>query len=78
MSNEISRHMQRIGKGLDEVIEEIAGRRLAFTLVVFSDTPEGMASYISTASRDTNMEMFADLTAKWQAGHPDIPAHEVN
>lgn len=78
MSNEISRHMQRIGSGLDEVIEEIAGRRLAFTLIVFSDNREELSSYISTATRADNIEMFSDLTEQWEAGQPDIPAHEVN
>lgn len=78
MRREISRHMQRLGSGLDEAIEEIAGRRLAFTLIVFSDTADVMASYISTASRAHNIEMFKDLTEQWEAGQPDIPAHEVN
>jgi hypothetical protein len=71
-SRRISEAMQGLARGIDEAIEEIAGERVAFTLIIYS---EKVGSYISTASREDNIEQFALLTEQWANGVPDVPAH---
>lgn len=70
----VSQRLQTIGKALDEVITEVAGERVAFTLLVFT---EGRASYLSTASREDSVREIKNLLELWEAGMPDVPAHEV-
>ena len=71
----VSRDLQAIARDLDARIEALAGQRIAFALVIF--TP-GRASYVSTAaSRSAVAQQLRDLLAYWEAGMPDVPAHEV-
>ncbi len=72
---QLSRDLQNIGQALDRVIEKSAGERVAFTLIVFT---EGRASYLSTAKRDASVREIKRLLELWEAGMPDVPAHEVN
>lgn len=71
---QLSKKLQAIAQGLDEVIEEAAGERVGFTLIVFT---EGRASYISTVKRDESVREIKHLLECWGAGLPDIPAHEI-
>lgn len=73
-SNQLSQDLQDIATVLDSMITASAGKRVAFTLMVFTDN---RASYISTASRDDSVREIKNLLALWEAGLPDIPAHKV-
>lgn len=70
----LSRGLQQIARDLDKAIENTAGERVAFTLLVFT---EGRASYISTASRPESVREIQHLLELWGHGQPDVPAHEV-
>jgi len=77
MSDEIrkvSLAMQDIATELDQRITEIAGRRVAFSLFVWTD---GRCNYISTAERQEIIAVLEGMIAGWKAGMPDIPAHEL-
>lgn len=69
----LSQSLQAIAQGLDEVIEEVAGERVGFTLIVFT---EGRASYISTVKREDSVREIKNLLDIWEQGMPDIPAHQ--
>jgi translation initiation factor 6 (eIF-6) len=71
----LSKGLQKIAKDLDTVIENVAGERTAFTLMVFT---EGRASYISSASREESVKEIKTLLALWDEQMPDTPAHEYN
>ena len=71
---EVSRNLQALAQGLDEVIEGIAGERVGFTLIVFT---EGRASYISTVKREDSVREIKNLLHCWDEGLPDIPAHNI-
>ncbi len=66
--------LQDIANRLDDDIERTAGKRIAFTLLVFTD---GRASYVSSASREESVREIRHLLDLWGQGMPDVPAHEV-
>lgn len=70
----VSVALQGIGEALDRVIEEVAGERIAFTLIVFTD---GRASYLSTCKREDSVREIKGLLEDWGRGMPDIPAHKL-
>lgn len=70
---QLSQKLQAIAQGLDEVIEEAAGERVGFTLIVFT---EQRASYISTVKREDSVREIKNLLQVWGEGMPDIPAHD--
>ena len=70
---QLSRDLKGIAKRLDKMIEQSAGQRVAFTLMVYTD---GRASYLSTASREDSIREMKKLIEMWEAGMPDIPAHQ--
>ncbi len=70
----LSHELQAIAKRLDTDIERVAGERIGFTLLVFT---EGRASYISTVARHESVREIQNLLDVWGAGMPDVPAHEV-
>lgn len=69
----LSEGLQDLAGALDDVIEEIAGERIGFCLVVFT---EGRASYISSVTREDAKEQLKHLLELWDRGMEDIPAHE--
>lgn len=68
----LSKEIEAIARELDRVIAGVAGERVAFTLVIFT---EGRASYVSTASREDSMREIKTLVSHLEAGMPDVPAH---
>ncbi len=74
-SYKLSKKLQSIARTLDKKIEKVAGERVAFTLIVFTD---GRASYVSTCDRKESVREIKKLLDYWGNGFPDIPAHEVN
>jgi hypothetical protein len=78
MSNsafKISQALQRIAQRLDDGIREIAGERIAFTLVIYT---EGEAQYVSSASREDSIKNLKTLIERWESGDPDVPFHQKN
>lgn len=74
-ATQLSKDLQQIAKKLDALIAASAGKRVAFTLMVFTDN---RASYISTASREDSIRGIKNLLELWDAGMPDVPAHNLN
>jgi predicted transcriptional regulator len=72
---QLSKDLKDIAKRLDAMIEQSAGQRVAFTLMVYTD---GRASYLSTASREDGIREMKKLIELWEAGMPDIPAHKIS
>lgn len=70
----LSRGLQQIARDLDTAIENTAGERVGFTLLVFT---EGRASYISTVPRADSVREIQNLLELWGHGQPDVPAHKV-
>lgn len=71
----VSVAMPAIAEALENIIESIAGERVGFTLLVFT---EERASYISNVPRADSVREIKGLLADWEAGAPDIPAHKVH
>lgn len=70
----VSQALNDVAHGLDVLLEDIAGERVAFTLLVFT---EGRASYVSTANREESVQQIKHLLELWEKGMPDVPAHGV-
>lgn len=71
-SLKLSLRLQDIAQSLDDVLLDVAGERINFVLVL---TADGVAQYISNASRKDGRELIESLLAWWNAGRADIPAH---
>lgn len=71
----VSHGLLEIARKLDDQIETVAAERVAFSLFVWTD---GRCNYVSTADRTEIIAVLEGMIEKWKAGHPDIPAHELN
>ncbi|RKQ70162.1 hypothetical protein BCL74_2102 [Oceanibaculum indicum] len=72
--NDLSRKLPEIADMLKREIRAATGRDICFSLVVWT---EGRVQYISNAQRPDVIEGYRRLLAGWEAGMPDVPAHEV-
>lgn len=70
----ISKHLPEIASVTYDALEAVAGKRVEFSLVVWT---EGRFNYISTADREDVKKALETLLKAWDAGMPDVPAHEV-
>lgn len=61
-----------VAQHLAELLAAAAGKDIAFVLVCQAD---GVAQYVSNASRNDGTELIESLLARWKAGRADIPAH---
>ncbi len=68
----LSVELQSVAQHLDALLEEIAGERCSFVLVIQADQ---VSQYVSNASRADGTELIESLLARWKAGRADIPAH---
>jgi len=64
--------LQEVAGALDEVLKELAGKRVAFVLAVQADTT---AQYVSNVSREDGTGLLQSLLNRWEAGRADIPAY---
>ena len=71
----ISERLQELAREVDRRLADIAGEPVGFTLIVYT-MPR--ASYISNVAREDAVRNILDLLAAWDAGMPDVPAHEVS
>ncbi len=69
----LSKNLQKIADNLNKQIEDVTGKRFAFTLMIFTD---GQAQYISSTDRATSLKEIKRMIGYWEKGLPDIPAHE--
>lgn len=71
----VSRRLPEIASVTFDAIAAVSGEeRVDFSLVVWT---EGRFQYISTANRDDVASALRLLLAGWEAGMPDVAAHEV-
>lgn len=70
----VSLALQDIARELDTRIEGVAGKKIAFSLFVWTD---GRCNYVSTADRQEVIHVLEGMIAGWKKGMPDIPAHEI-
>lgn len=73
----ISQQLRQIADELDKRLEETAGEHKLFSLVVFQSEPGSRMNYISNARREDVIHAMQSLLQGWNAGMPDIPAHEI-
>jgi hypothetical protein len=71
----VSVHLPEVASVTYDALEAIAGRRVDFSLIVWT---EGRFQYISTADRSDVKGALLKLLEGWDAGMPDLPAHEVS
>lgn len=75
ITHKISIEAANIAKALDKHIEDIAGERIGFTLMIYTDD---RATYISNCSRELAINELKTLLEYWEADMPDIPAHKIS
>ena len=73
----ISESLRGVADGLDEALEEIAGQKMQFSLIVFQTEPDSRMNYISNCQRDDVVAAMKSLLDGWEQGMPDIKAHEL-
>lgn len=71
-SQRLSIALQDVAAELDKALEQLAGERCSFVLVVQADE---VAQYVSNTARADGAELIESLLARWKAGRADIPAH---
>lgn len=74
-TTKLSEGLKDLCQRVDEDIEHTAGKRIGFSLVIYT---EGRASYISNVAREDAIPELEFLLKIWKSGMPDIPAHKVN
>ncbi|GAB5451855.1 MAG: hypothetical protein Hals2KO_21830 [Halioglobus sp.] len=73
----VSESMQALADALHGLLEEIAGKPMGFSLIVFNAEPGSRLNYVSNCDRQEVMNAMKSLLAGWEGGMPDIPAHEI-
>lgn len=73
-ATEVSRHLQTIAAEIDDRLTQLVGKKVAFSLFVWTD---GRSNYISTADRKEVAAVMVEHLKGWAKGMPDIAAHEV-
>lgn len=73
----VSLAMQGIMTTLDDSITELAGEQMGIALFVFNAVPGGRINYVSNCNRQEVIAALKSMISGWEAGMPDIPAHEV-
>ena len=75
--NKVSQNLQAIAAEIEDRLQEVAGQRMLFSLVVFNTTPGTRMNYISNGDRDDVATALRNLLESWDQGMPDVPAHKV-
>lgn len=75
-SHKVSRELQTIARELTARLDGVAGESTSWSLFVWT---EGRASYIGHyADRAQVIAVLETMIARWKAGMPDVPAHEIS
>lgn len=71
----VSRDLQHIAQEIDRLVKRSAGRRVSFSLFVWTDA---RANYISNSTDRAEIKRaLLSVIDGWEVGMPDVPAHEV-
>ena len=73
----VSEQLQVIAKELDERLENVAGQRMSFSLVVFNAEPGSRMNYVANCQRQDVADAMKSLLKGWEQGMPDIKTHEI-
>lgn len=71
-TNDLSTHLQYLAAAIDGALTDTAGNRCTFVLLVSHD---GVAQYVSNATRTDGTALIEQLLERWKQGRADIPAH---
>ena len=72
----ISKALPDIARMVDKEIERVAGQRVSFSLFVWTD---GRSQYVANVrDREGIKKALLSIISNWDAGAPDVPAHEAN
>lgn len=74
----VSLALQDVADALSESLEEIAGQRMKFSLVVFQTKPGSRLNYVSNCKREDVIMAMKTLINGWEQGIPDIEAHKYD
>lgn len=74
----VSEQLLGIAVGLDRILEEIAGQRMSFSLVVFNAEAGSRMNYVSNCDRADVVAAMKSLIKGWEEGMPDFKAHELD
>lgn len=76
----LSKDLPAIAEGLTEVLENLTGERISFSLVLWGPDAKGTAQYISNVERQSAIEGLKLLLKQWQVLEAeeitDTPLHE--
>ena len=73
----VSEQLRQIADELDKRLEDVAGQRMSFSLIVINAEPGSRMNYVANCNRDDVANALSSLLAGWGKGMPDIPAHEI-
>ena len=73
----ISENMQALAGSLSDLLEEIAGKPMGFSLVVFNAEAGSRLNYVSNCDRQEVYSALKSLISGWEAGMPNIPSHKI-
>ena len=67
--------MKLLADKLDEVLEEVAGTHMLFTLMVYSVEEGAKVNYVSNANRDDVKGAMKSMIIKWEEGNIPAPSN---
>ena len=73
--------LQAIAGGVEAALEEIAGERILFALVIFGPekqqggAPKLMGQYAANITRDSAKRGLQELLERWDENPEDVPLH---
>lgn len=73
----ISENMQALAGSLSSLLEEIAGKPMGFSLIVFNAEAGSRMNYVSNCDRQEVINAMKSLLTGWEQGIPDVPAHKT-
>lgn len=74
----ISEELQAIANELEQRLEQIAGQKMNFSLVIFQTELGSRMNYISNTKREDVVGAMQSLLTGWGKGMPDLPAHKFD
>ena len=72
VSVRLSLSLQEISKILDGMLEQAAGERISFVLILQADH---IAQYVANCKREDGVKLIESLLDRWKSNRADIPAH---
>ncbi|HEC12292.1 MAG TPA: hypothetical protein ENI80_03440 [Acidiferrobacteraceae bacterium] len=73
---QVSEQLRSIADQLEKQLEDVAGQRIGFSLMVFTAEPGARMNYVSNCDRADIVKVLKSLLHSWEQGMPDIEAHK--